>query len=212
MSDHWEQVYATRDVAQRSWSEDEPTTSLSLLEVLGVTPDTSLIDVGAGESELVDHLLARGLRDLTVLDLAANALAATRARSGREVVTMVPADVTTWVSSRRFDVWHDRAVLHFLAPDLAALYARTLRRVLAPDGAVVIGVFALDGPESCSGLPVTRYGPEELTALLGDDFSVVDQRHEIHRTPWGSEQAFQWVAARRHGARAPRSSAPGTAS
>lgn len=198
MSEHWNGVYATRGVDERSWSEPEPTTSLELLDVLGVTPRDSIIDIGAGESELVDRLRARGCTDLSILDLSATALAATRERIGHENVVTVEADVTTWHPTRHYDVWHDRAVLHFLSAPDALRYAGTLREALSPGGAVVIGVFAPDGPESCSGLPVTRYSAEDLAALLGEEFRVVTKRRVRHRTPWGTDQSFQWVAARRN--------------
>ena len=198
MSEHWNSVYATRGVDERSWSEPEPTTSLELLDVLGVTPRDSIIDIGAGESELVDRLRARGCTDLSILDLSATALAATRERIGHENVVTVEADVTTWHPTRHYDVWHDRAVLHFLSAPDALRYAGTLREALSPGGAVVIGVFAPDGPESCSGLPVTRYSAEDLAALLGEEFRVVTKRRVRHRTPWGTDQSFQWVAARRN--------------
>jgi hypothetical protein len=141
---------------------------------------------------------ARGCTDLSILDLAATALAATRERIGYENVVTVEADVTTWHPTRHYDVWHDRAVLHFLSAPDALRYAGTLREALSPGGAVVIGVFAPDGPESCSGLPVTRYGAEDLAALLGEEFRIVTERRVRHRTPWGTDQSFQWVAARRN--------------
>ena len=196
MSQHWNDVYATRTVPERSWSEPEPTMSLELLDLLGVTAGNSVIDIGGGESRLVDHLFARGFTDVTVLDLADTALAVTRDRAGCENVATVQADVTVWQPTRHYDVWHDRAVLHFLSPRDAQRYANTLRGVLAPGGAVVIGVFAPDGPQSCSGLPVHRYSAEDLASLLGDEFDIVTERRFRHRTPWGSEQSFQWIAAR----------------
>jgi len=197
MSQHWNDAYQSRGVEERSWTESVPSTSLALLDVLQVSPRESLIDIGAGESPLVDHLLVRGFTDLSVLDISSRALAVTRERVGSGHVEALEADVTAWQPSRAYDVWHDRAVLHFLSPDDARRYARTLRDALAPGGAVVIGVFAPDGPASCSGLAVTRYNAEDLAALLGQEFELVDQRRLRHRTPWGSEQSFQWIAARR---------------
>ncbi len=197
MSQHWNDVYATRTVSERSWSEPEPTMSLELLDLLSVTAENSVIDIGGGESALVDHLFARGFTDVTILDLADTALAGIRDRAGCENVITVQADVTVWQPTRHYDVWHDRAVLHFLSPRDAQRYADTLRDVLPPGGAVVIGVFAPDGPESCSGLPVHRYSAEDLAALLGDEFDIVTERRLRHQTPWGSEQSFQWIAARR---------------
>ena len=197
MTEHWNDVYATRGAEERSWSEDEPTSSLELLDLLGVTARDSLLDVGAGESGLVDHLLARGFTDLTIMDLSEVALAATREREGHDHVATVQADVTTWRTARRFDVWHDRAVLHFLSPDDARRYVATMENTLSPRGAVVIGVFAPDGPASCSGLAVQRYSAEDLVELLGPGFTLVGQHQRRHRTPWGAEQSFQWVALRR---------------
>ena len=198
MSEHWNVVYSTRSVAERSWSEPVPTVSLELLDVLGVTSEDSVIDIGAGESEFVGHLRLRGFSDLTVLDLADAALDVTRERVGYQNVITVQADVTAWQPTRRYDAWHDRAVLHFLSPIDAQRYATTVRQALAPGGVVVIGVFAPDGPESCSGLPVNRYSAHDLSALLGEEFDIVTQRHVRHHTPWDSEQSFQWIAARRH--------------
>ena len=197
MSQYWNEVYRTRGVDERSWSEPVPTISLELLDVLGVTPDDSLIDVGAGESQLVNHLLARNFTDLTILDISSAALDVARESARSENLITVQADVTTWRPTRRYDLWHDRAVLHFMSAPDAQRYATTLSRALAPGGAVVIGVFAPDGPESCSGLPVTRYSAHDLAELLGEEFDVIAQRQSRHRTPWDSEQSFQWVAARR---------------
>jgi trans-aconitate methyltransferase len=197
MSEHWDDVYASRAVSERSWSEREPTTSLELLDVVGVTTHDSLIDVGAGESELVDRLLTRGLTDVSVVDVSATALAVTRERVGADNVAAIRADVTTWRPSRQYDVWHDRTTLHFLSTTDALRYVTTLREVLSERGAVVIGVFAPDGPESCSGLPVTRYDADDLFALLGEGFREVARRRVSHLTPGGREQSFQWIGARR---------------
>ena len=212
MTQHWNDVYATRRVEERSWSESAPTTSLELLDRLGVTASESFIDVGAGESHLVDHLLARGFTDLSILDVSTTALAATLERVGSDRVVAIDGDVTTWRSERRYDVWHDRAVLHFLSPTDALRYARTVRAAVSPGGAVVIGVFAPDGPATCSGLTVTHYTAPELMSLLGEEFDVVDERRTRHVTPWGDEQSFQWIAARRreHASQLSVTSRPGS--
>jgi cyclopropane fatty-acyl-phospholipid synthase-like methyltransferase len=203
VSKHWNDVYEHRRLDELSWTEDEPTTSLELLDVLGVGATDSVLDVGAGRSTLVARLHSRGLEDLTILDLSASALADVRSRPGLEHLTTVEADVTTWRPTRRFDVWHDRAVLHFVEPRLVVRYFDTLRASLSARGSVVIGVFAPDGPTSCSGLTVTRYDAHDLTRLLGDEFDVVATRRVRHLTPWGAPQSFQWVAARRRRASSP---------
>jgi SAM-dependent methyltransferase len=144
---------------------------------------------------LVDHLLARGHTDVAVLDLSAVALAEARSRVG-SAATWIDDDLLTWEPRRRWDVWHDRAVLHFLTHDAdRAKYVQQLRRSLVPGGAFVIGVFAQDGPTQCSALPVRRYSEPDLVALLGD-VDVVAQRRVVHRTPGGADQPFNWIAGR----------------
>lgn len=199
MSEHWNRVYDTREPDQVSWFEREPTISLELLDTLGVTSEDSVIDVGAGASTLGERLRSRGHTDITILDISASALAQSIERVGHDTVSTVEADVTTWEPRRRYDLWHDRAVLHFLDEEGAQRYAATLRRALSSRGGVVIGVFSPEGPATCSGLDVTRYSAEQLGELLGPDFVVVAERREIHLTPWGAPQSFQWVAARRRG-------------
>jgi SAM-dependent methyltransferase len=194
---HWNERYRSTGVDAVSWYEEDPTTSLELLRSLGVEPDASVIDVGGGASTLVDHLLAAGHRDVTVLDVSDVALAAARARLGEDAsVTWIVADLCDWEPSRTWDVWHDRAVLHFLVDeDDRAAYCDLLRRSLVPEGALVIGTFAEDGPTECSGLPVRRYSIDELVDLLGD-VEIVERRRQVHRTPRAAAQAFNWIAGR----------------
>jgi cyclopropane fatty-acyl-phospholipid synthase-like methyltransferase len=199
MTAHWNHVYASREVDALSWSEPEPTTSLELLDELAITPDDAVLDIGAGESLLADRLAARGYHDLTILDLSAIALGVTLARVDPHVVTAIEADVTTWRPARRYDVWHDRAVLHFIGPPRVRDYVETMHSALSPGAKVVIGVFAPDGPTTCSGLEVTRYDADDITQLLGNGFDIVAQRRTQRVTPWGAEQSFQWVAAVRKG-------------
>ena len=195
-AEHWDDRYRTVGPAAGSWYEATPTVSLALLDRLGVTPDRSVVDVGGGASVLVDHLLARGHTDLAVLDLSAVALDAARTRlSDPAAVTWIPHDLLSWEPPRRWEVWHDRAVLHFLVDDEErSTYVDVLRRTV-PGGAVVIGTFAEDGPTECSALPVRRQSPEELVELLGD-VEVVERRRDVHRTPGGAEQRFTWIAGR----------------
>lgn len=197
MSSHWNHVYDEQPSDAVSWFEAEPTTSLELGDLLGVSREQSVIDVGAGESHYVARLLARGHHDVTVLDISPSALRALLGRLDNPLVTAVSSDVTTWEPSRTYDLWHDRAVLHFVAPERRELYAATLRRAVSARGAVIIGVFAPDGPTSCSGLPVTRYDVRDIMNLLGEEFDLVDARRTVHLTPRGAPQSFQWVAARR---------------
>ncbi|MER2606608.1 MAG: class I SAM-dependent methyltransferase [Siculibacillus sp.] len=198
--DHWDRVYATRSETDVSWFQETPAPSLDLLEHLGASPASSVIDIGGGASRLVDALSARGYGDLTVLDLSATALAAARARLGAagDAITWIAADVTEWRPARTWDVWHDRAAFHFLTTEEdRRAYVEALRRALRGGGHAVIATFAPDGPEKCSGLPVARHDAESLAAVLGTDFELVESRDHAHRTPNGAVQKFQFSVFRR---------------
>lgn len=192
---HWQQVYTTRPDTGVSWFEAEPRQSLAMLTAAGATSATGIVDVGGGASRLVDALLDRGYADLTVLDVSSAALAASRARLGSRAAEICwqVADITTWLPARTYDVWHDRAVFHFLteAADRAA-YLERLRAALAPGGQAIIATFAPDGPERCSGLPVMRHDAGTLAAALGPDFALAQAERDIHITPTGDEQRFQF--------------------
>lgn len=192
---HWQAVYREKDESQLSWHQDDPTISLELCELAGVDSDTSVIDIGGGTSRFAARLIELGLHDVSVLDVSEAALERSRLQLGSlsKQVVWISADVTTWTPERTFDLWHDRAVFHFLvdAGDRVA-YRDQMRRYLRPGGHAIIATFALDGPEKCSGLPVIRYDPEQLSLELGDAFTMVAHRRQVHRTPWGSPQSFQY--------------------
>lgn len=194
----WETIYAEKDPTSVSWYQEEPVLSLELFDVLDVARDAAVIDVGGGESLLVDRLLAKGFSDLTVLEVSPSAIAvsAQRVGDGRAVV-WIAQDLLSWQPERRYDLWHDRAVFHFLAGPEIETYRMLVDRALAPNGVVILGTFASDGPESCSGLATHRYGPNELGSVLGVGYEVVEQRRELHHTPSGVVQPFTWIAARR---------------
>ena len=192
---HWQQVYRTKAESDVSWFEAFPTVSLRLLESAGLTRETCVIDVGGGDSHLVDVLAARGLDCLAVLDVSDAALERAKSRLGPTagVPVWIRSDVAAEWSLKPMDIWHDRAVFHFLVdPADRAGYLRQLRRTLKPNGAVIIATFAPDGPERCSGLPVARYSPESLASELGPDFRLRDSLRHTHVTPWGTAQAFQY--------------------
>ncbi|MFN8018904.1 MAG: class I SAM-dependent methyltransferase [Acidimicrobiales bacterium] len=192
---HWDERYRTVGSTHVSWFEPRAGLSLELLDAVGATAERSVIDVGGGASVLVDDLLARGFHDLAVLDLSAVALAEARARVGEDApVTWIEHELTSWVPPRRWDVWHDRAVIHFLAKDEErAAYRQVLRAALEPGGAFVIGAFAPEGPTHCSGLEVRRQRFEDLEEVVGPSV-VVERRHHVHVTPGGAPQPFNWIA------------------
>jgi trans-aconitate methyltransferase len=201
-SSHWDSVYATKGEAEVSWFQESPTISLDLIRAAAPDHGAAVIDVGGGASRLVDALLQDGYRDVSVLDLSANALDAARKRIGAAAATVdwIVADATTWQPAKTYDVWHDRAAFHFLtdAGDRAA-YVERLRSAVAPAGQIIIATFAPDGPEKCSGLPVQRHDSASLLAELGPEFALVETRSEKHHTPWDSTQAFQFSRFQRRG-------------
>jgi len=196
---HWQSVYARKGEREVSWFQESPQPSLDLIEGCA-TPSSAIVDIGGGASHLADALLQRGFKDLTVLDLSSAALAAAKARIGSaaEHVRWITADIVTWAPERVYDVWHDREAFHFLVaePDRAAYLAR-LERALRPGGHAIIATFAPDGPERCSGLPVTRYNADGLARTLGPSFRLESTRRHEHVTPWGAPQAFQFSVFRR---------------
>lgn len=197
-SARWDATYKRRGAAGVSWYQAEPAVSLELIEATGVPHNAAIIDVGGGGSNLVDHLVGRGFTDISVLDISAVALAETRARLDTvESVQWIHQDLLAFEPSRPYGLWHDRAVFHFLVAESDRdAYRDILLSSLAPAGLAVIGTFAADGPESCSGLPVARYSETDLVAALGARFTPVAHRREEHRTPSGSIQPFTWVSVR----------------
>jgi ubiquinone/menaquinone biosynthesis C-methylase UbiE len=201
--EHWEKVYTTKATDTVSWFQPHADLSLDLIKATGVSHDAAIIDVGGGASTLVDDLLANGYTDLSVLDLSAAALTAAQMRLGLQAskVQWIEADVTKVnLPDYRFDVWHDRAVFHFLtsAEDRAA-YVQTVFRAVKPGGHVIVATFAEDGPNRCSGLPVMRYRADELHAEFGEAFSLLSHRKEAHHTPSGTVQQFVYCYCRRIG-------------
>ena len=196
---HWDDAYRHGDTT-RSWFQQHPEPSLTMLDVVGAGPDAGVIDVGGGAAPLVDALLARGYRDLTVLDISREGLRAAQTRLGTDAqqVHWIVADLLTWQPERTWDVWHDRATLHFFTGDAARThYVERLNRATRPGSVAILATFAPDGPEQCSGLVVNRYDAEQLAALLAAPWELVADRREVHATPSGAKQPFTWAAFRR---------------
>lgn len=192
---HWDAVYGSKRADEVSWFQTDPSVSLELIAAAGISPEQALIDVGGGASVLVDRLVERGFTALAVLDLAETALAVARRRlgAGDPGVDWIAADLLAWTPTRRYRLWHDRAVFHFLtSPADRERYRQVLDAALADDGCVVVGTFAADGPEQCSGLPTARYDAAELADQF-PGLRVVQRRREEHRTPWDSVQPFTWL-------------------
>jgi SAM-dependent methyltransferase len=193
LRDHWSHVYQTKGEDEVSWFQETPASSLKMIRATGLGPEASVLDVGGGASRLVDALLDDGYRHVGVLDVAPEALATARTRLAERAsaAEWFAADVLTFESPHPWDLWHDRAVFHFLTdPDGRARYRDVLLRTLAPGGHVVTARFGPGGPERCSGLPVQRYDAEALAAALGPELRLAEHRIEAHSAPTGAEQEF----------------------
>jgi len=192
--EHWERVYRTKAAGELSWFQPHAERSLELIRRIAAGGPCRLIDVGGGASTLVDDLLEAGRFDVSVLDLSAAALQLAQARLGSRAASVhwLEGDVTTAaLPGQAWDIWHDRAVFHFLTePQARAAYVRQVRRALRPGGHVVVAAFGPEGPLQCSGLPVVRYAPEALHAEFGAAFVLVEHATEAHRTPAGKVQQF----------------------
>ncbi len=188
---HWETVYSTKQPNEVSWTQDCPKTSLSFIAETGLPVTASIIDIGGGDSRLVDFLLDLGFTDLTVLDISEAAIARAKARLGirANLVQWIVADIEDFVPARHYDIWHDRATFHFLTtPQQVAEYVA--KAANAVTGFMTIGTFSEDGPSKCSGLPVKQYSEDELTGVLASGFHKIHCLHEDHVTPFQTVQRF----------------------
>ncbi len=203
--DHWDNIYRTRPVTSVSWFCEHDEASWDWIEAWSLRPTDPVMDVGGGASTFVDDLLCRGFSDITILDVSEASVAAAQRRLGEKSATVkwVVGDVLdVALPERRYRLWRDRAVFHFLTEKSDRIaYVNQLRRSLAADGEVLLATFAADGPEQCSNLPVVRYDEEGLQAELGRDFALVESKRVIHETPAHKRQAFlychgRWAARR----------------
>ncbi|HEX6250000.1 MAG TPA: class I SAM-dependent methyltransferase [Gemmatimonadaceae bacterium] len=205
---HWESIYQRRQPDEVSWFQREATLSLRLIRENTSTSER-VLDVGGGASTLVDGLMASGYRSVSVLDLSQSALDRARSRMGPEApkVKWIHADILVVELPRHsVDVWHDRAVFHFLVEaESRERYISQVKRTIRPHGLVLMATFADDGPTQCSGLPVQRYSPEQLHSALGAEFVLVSSHYELHVTPQGATQSFVYCVCRHEPASSDRS-------
>lgn len=198
---YWERVYETKDSTEVSWFQENPELSLQFIDRTGIDKAGQIIDVGSGSSTLVDNLLDRGYQNITALDISGAALQSAQDRLGSRanVVNWLEADITqVQLPYNFYDVWHDRAVFHFLTR--AADRERYIEAVLhsvKTGSHVIIATFALDGPSRCSGLEIVRYNQDSLRDEFGGNFDLVHSTSESHQTPFGAEQKFIYCYCRR---------------
>lgn len=202
MKTHWEHIYETKAPTQVSWYQEHARFSLQYIRNTGIRKTDAIIDVGGGASTLVDDLIADGYQSISILDVSAVALQLARQRLGRHAaaVNWIESDITQAdLPGQAYDLWHDRAVFHFLTQAMdRQRYIDTVRRAVRVGGHIILATFAPDGPERCSGLDVVRYSPESLHHEFGRDFEMMDSTHETHHTPFGTEQKFIYCYCRIH--------------
>ncbi|MBI2077108.1 MAG: class I SAM-dependent methyltransferase [Euryarchaeota archaeon] len=198
---HWQAIHEENGPTDVSWYQAAPTLSLKFVQETKVGPEARILDVGCGQAGLAGPLVERGFRKVTALDISDEAIRRAKERLGgrAEAVVWIRSDVLDFSAPEPFDLWHDRAVLHFFTdPEDQRRYVASMTRNLVPGGHAIIAGFAPDGPEKCSRLPVVRRDPDNFARLLGPGFALIGSEHEIHTTPWGKQQAFQWAVFKRH--------------
>ena len=199
--EHWESIYQTKKPNEVSWYQEKPKTSLNLIAEVGLGKNASIIDIGAGDSKLVDNLLDIGFRNITVLDVSSMALEKAKKRLGdrADAVKWIVSDLREFETSDRYDLWHDRAVLHFLtAEEDINKYAEVVRRFLKPNGYLILSTFSENGPKRCSGLDIKQYSEDSVKELFSD-FEHVKSFEEEHLTPWEASQIFIYSIFRKKG-------------
>lgn len=188
---HWENIYSTKQPNEVSWTQETPQTSLNFIEGFNLPKSASIIDIGGGDSNLVDHLLELGYENITVLDISENAIERAKARLGEKAktVTWIVSDITEFSPENTYDIWHDRAVFHFLTSkkDIST-YTDTVSRTVNKN--MVIGTFSNNGPLKCSGLEITQYNEQSMTALFSNSFEKTSSLIEDHTTPFNTTQNF----------------------
>lgn len=198
--EYWDDVYTKNRPDEVSWFQKEPTISLNLIQKLS-NNKAQVIDIGGGASVLADYLLKLGYSNIAVLDISKKAIDHTKTRLVNQAVKVewYVKDITDFIPSHPYDIWHDRAVFHFLVdPKSRALYIKTLKNTLRPEGYALIATFAKDGPKKCSGLDIMQYDSLSIQHELGDEFTLIEHQSEIHLTPKGNEQLFNYFLFQRH--------------
>ncbi len=198
--DYWGKVYSSKAYAEASWYQPDSKTSLGLIDKLKLSSDAAILDVGGGDSHLVDHLINRGFKDISVLDISGKALEKARQRLGAvgKNITWLEADVAEFNPTKKYDFWHDRAVFHFLTErNPINHYLKIVAENVKPNGYFLLATFSDCGPLTCSGLDISRYSLEEHTQLFAPHFEVIDSFNEDHKTPSGGVQNFSFTLFRR---------------
>lgn len=197
LKEHWENIYSNKKLEEVSWYQPTPETSLNFIAELDLPKDAAIIDVGGGDSFLVDNLLKLGFTNISVLDISGGALKRAKERLGKvaEKVTWIEADASAFQPQQQYDLWHDRAAFHFLTDEeKKGSYLKNLENSVKPGGYVILGTFSDKGPDKCSGIVIRKYSTGELGSLLSSDFKKLKCMNLDHHTPWDSVQNFSFCS------------------
>ena len=198
--DHWETIYTSKDTHQVGWYQESPVISLKMLDIISATKEQSVLDVGAGASVLSDELIKQGYKDISLLDISEAAFTVVKQRleKNSDIPAYYVSDITDFDVNRQFDIWHDRAVFHFLtdAEDRKKYIAR-MDKLLSDNGHAIIGTFSLNGPKQCSGLDIVQYDESKMAVELGAIFNIIETHMDVHITPSGMKQEFMYFIIRR---------------
>lgn len=198
----WDDIYKKKDEAQQSWFQEKPEKSLEMIDELNLSKNSSIIDIGGGESRLVDYLLERQFTDISLLDISKEALDRTKQRLGpkAENLKLITSDVTTFHPPQKYDLWHDRATFHFLT-DLKDVekYLTIAHHTLSVGGSLIVSTFSTTGPDKCSGLKIAKYSQEDLKKAFGKFFQNTKCFETTHTTPWGTTQDFVYCGFKKLG-------------
>jgi ubiquinone/menaquinone biosynthesis C-methylase UbiE len=205
--DHWEKIYNTKEEKDFSWFQPYPKTSIEFIQLFNLPKNARIIDIGGGDSHLVDALIELGYTDIHILDISAKAIDRARQRLGEQakIVTWIISDVTKFESEVQFDFWHDRAAFHFLtSEDQISKYLAIVRKSLTPNGYLVLGTFSEKGPEKCSGLEIKQYSEASMSALFEKDFRRIKCIEENHSTPFNTLQNFVFCSFQKQNKQKPQ--------
>lgn len=195
LKSHWENIYSEKEFRETSWYQGKPETSLEIIEALNLSKDAEIIDVGGGDSYLVDNLLHLGYTNLNVLDISVNAIERAKDRIGEisKEVKWIVSDASEFTPDRKFDLWHDRAAFHFLTDEKRIrAYISSLNSSLKPGGYLILGTFSENGPDKCSGIQIKKYSKKDMESLMQNDFQMLDFKNVDHVTPWNAVQNFNF--------------------
>ena len=195
-TEHWDNIYKTKDLTEVSWYQPIPTTSLDLINKANISKDSAIIDIGGGDSFLIDNLLNDGYTNLSVLDISVNAINRVKNRLGdkAKLVNWIVTDITKFKPQTKYALWHDRAVFHFLNSDIDILkYKEILNNSLTKNGDLIIGTFSETGPDKCSGINIKKYSKEDLAGEFSDSFNILETTSKVHTTPFNKTQNFSFA-------------------